>query len=57
MIEILEGTHETINYGNSMGVRMFHNVDYEDYPEHWHTAIEIIMPVHEGYNVIVGEKK
>lgn len=23
MIEILEGTHETINYGNSMGVRMF----------------------------------
>ena len=57
MIEILEGTHETINYGNSMGVRMFHNVDYEDYPEHWHTAIEIIMPVHEGYNVIAGEKK
>lgn len=57
MIEILEGTHETINYGNSMGIRMFHNVDYEDYPEHWHTAIEIIMPIHEGYNVIVGEKK
>ena len=36
---------------------MFHNVDYEDYPEHWHTAIEIIMPIHEGYNVIVGSKK
>ena len=57
MIEILEGTHETINYGNPLGLRLFHNVDYEDYPEHWHTAIEIIMPIHEGYNVIVGSKK
>ena len=57
MIEILEGTHETINYGNPLVLRMFHNVDYEDYPEHWHTAIEIIMPIHEGYNVIVGSKK
>lgn len=57
MIEILEGTHETINYGNPLGLRLFHNVDYEDYPEHWHTAIEIIMPIHEGYNVIIGSKK
>lgn len=57
MIEILEGTHETINYGNSLGVRLFQNVEYEDYPEHWHTAIEIIMPLREGYNVIVGTKK
>ena len=32
MIEILEGTHETINYGNPLGLRLFHNVDYEDYP-------------------------
>lgn len=57
MIEILEGTHETINYGNPLGVRLFHNIDYEDYPEHWHTAIEIIMPLHEGYQVDVGSKK
>lgn len=57
MIEILEGTHETINYGNPLGVRLFHNIDYEDYPEHWHTAIEIIMPLHEGYQVDVGDKK
>lgn len=57
MIEILEGTHETINYGNPLGLRLFHNVDYEDYPEHWHTAIEIIMPISEGYNVIIGSKK
>ena len=24
MIEILEGTHETINYGNPLGLRLFH---------------------------------
>lgn len=45
MIEILNGMTETINYGSSLGVRLYHNVDYEDYPEHWHVGLEIIMPV------------
>ena len=56
MIEILEGMHETINYGNSLGLRLFHNRDYEDYPEHWHTAIEIIMVTESEYGVIIGDK-
>ena len=55
MIEILEGTHETVRYGNNSGVKMYHNTDYEDYPEHWHTSIEIIMPLAEDYTVTVGE--
>lgn len=54
MIEILEGTHETVRYGNNSGVKMYHNTDYEDYPEHWHTSIEIIMPLAEDYTVTVG---
>lgn len=57
MIEILNGLHETINYGDSLGLRLYHNVDYEDYPEHWHTGIEIIMPVTSVYTVIVGEER
>lgn len=57
MIEILDGVHETINYENSLGVRLFHNSEYEDYPEHWHTAIEIIMPLKGGYVVNVGAKR
>ena len=56
MIEILNGMHETINYGNSLGLRLYHNVDYEDYPEHWHVGIEIIMPVEDTYRVGVGEQ-
>ena len=31
MIEILNGMHETINYGDSQGFRLYHNVEYEDY--------------------------
>lgn len=57
MIEILNGSHETVNYGNSLGMRLYHNKEYEDYPEHWHTAIEVIMTIHGGYGVIVGEQK
>ena len=56
MIEILNGMHETINYGNSLGLRLYHNIDYEDYPEHWHVGIEIIMPVEDTYRVGVGEQ-
>lgn len=56
MIEILNGMHETINYGNSLGLRLYHNVDYEDYPEHWHVGIEIIMPVEDTYRVGIGEQ-
>lgn len=56
MIEILNGMHETINYECSLGLRLYHNVDCEDYPEHWHVGIEIIMPIKNGYEVIVGDE-
>lgn len=56
MIEILNGMHETINYGDSLGMRLYHNMEYEDYGAHWHTGIEIIMPIENGYTVIVGEE-
>lgn len=54
MIEILDGIHETIKYGNSLGLRLYHNMEYEDYPEHWHAGIEIIMPIRDGYQVVAG---
>ena len=56
MIEILDGMYETINYGDSLGIRLFHNDEYEDYPEHWHTGIEMIMPVENGYTVCAGKE-
>jgi hypothetical protein len=57
MIEILEGTHEIINFKSTLGIRLFNNGEYEDYPEHWHTAIEIIMPLKHGYQVVIAGNK
>lgn len=56
MIEILNGMKETIHYLSESNVRMYHNIDYEDYPHHWHVGIEIIMPANNWYDVIVDQK-
>lgn len=56
MIEILDGIHETINYGNSLGLKLYHNGEDEDYPEHWHSGIEMIMPVTGVYTVLAGKE-
>lgn len=57
MIEILNGLHETIDYGDSMGIRMYRNVEIESYPEHWHTGLEVIMPLINKYHVSTGEER
>lgn len=55
MIKYLEGMKETIAYGSSV-FRLMLNREAEDYPPHWHTGIEIIMPLENGYQAIVGSK-
>ena len=45
MIEILNGTHETVAYREMKGIKVFLNTDPEDFPLHWHTALELIMPI------------
>ncbi len=56
MIEILNGIHETVAYDAVNGLKLYHNVQVEDYPLHWHTALEIIMPVKNKYTVMVDGK-
>ena len=51
LIEILNGTHETVSYRSMSGVRAYINTDAEDFPLHWHTALEIIHPVENEYRV------
>lgn len=53
MIEILNGIHETVAYDSFRGMKLYRNVQAEDYPLHWHTAMEIIMPVKNEYTVII----
>ena len=51
MIETLDGLFETVNCKQSTTLKLYDNVEYEDYPMHWHPAIEFIMPVENGYKM------
>ena len=51
MIETLNGTHETVNYRENTNLRIYDNTQFEDYPTHWHSPIEIIMPVQNNYRI------
>lgn len=55
MIENLKGIHETVNYKSDSNLRLYRNTETEDYPQHWHTPVEIIMPVRNQYSVLLGE--
>ncbi len=51
----LNGIHETVKYKENSNVKLFINVEAEDYPIHWHTPMEIIMPLEGGYTVQIGD--
>ncbi len=51
MIESLNGIFETLNYKQSTSIKLYDNDEYEDYPAHWHTTPEIIMPTENIYTV------
>jgi AraC-like DNA-binding protein len=38
-------------YETSIQVRLYDNTENENYPLHWHSAVEIIMPIKENYEV------
>ena len=55
MIKILNGIHETVAYNSMNGLNLYHNREAEDYPIHWHTPLEIIMPVEGIYTVVIDD--
>lgn len=44
MIANLKGIYETVEYKDDSFIQLYDNVEYEAYPRHWHTCVEIIMP-------------
>lgn len=52
MIKILEGTKETVSFDKSNIFMLFDNDEYEEYPTHWHTPVEIIMPTENPYDLV-----
>lgn len=54
MIENLNGIHETVNFKENMNIRLYDNDESEDYPAHWHTPLEIVMPTESDYRIDCG---
>ena len=57
MIKNLSGEYETVEYENKRFVMLYDNVETEYYPTHWHTAVEIIMPLENNFTVLTGDKQ
>ena len=53
MIQNLNGIFETIKYNNSNSILLYRNDISENYPVHWHTGFEYIMPIENDYTVII----
>ena len=52
MITGLHGVFEQVSYRNDFSFILHMNQTNENYPLHWHPAIEIIMPIENSYEVI-----
>ena len=51
MIANLKGSYETVEYRDASSLQLYDNDNYEAYPRHWHTCIEIIMPTRGEYTL------
>lgn len=56
MIETLNGICETVNCKQGTSLKLHDNREYENYPAHWHTAMEIILPLDNCYTVETPER-
>ncbi len=56
MIETLNGYHETVNFRDRPLFRLYHNIEATDYPPHWHSNMEIIMPLRNWYLVEMKDR-
>ncbi len=46
---------EAVEFHADSSLRIWCNEQNTDYDYHWHTALEIIMPVENHYDVLLGE--
>lgn len=51
MIKFLEGERETVSFESDSTLLLYNNTDFEEYPNHWHTPVEIIMPLEGDYTL------
>ncbi|PXV95859.1 AraC-like DNA-binding protein [Lachnotalea glycerini] len=51
---IVEGDYEIIKYQNDTIIRIWYNEQNQNFKPHWHTALEVIIPVENYYEVIAS---
>lgn len=56
LIKYLSGDYETVDYDEKKYVLLHDNDDNEAYPVHWHSAVELLMPLKNYYIVNIGGK-
>ena len=52
---VLKDTYEAVQFHNNSSVRIWCNEQSEGFDHHWHTALEIIMPAENYYDVEMGQ--
>lgn len=55
IMRILDGIYEKVDYENNSSILLHINHETDNYSIHWHTAIELIMPVTNFYTVTIGK--
>lgn len=55
MIEILNGIQETVQFKEDTNLRLYNNDEAENYPKHWHSPLEIIMPTVNSYHAVCSD--
>lgn len=57
MIKHLTDDFETVEYDTKKTVMLYDNVQFEEYPVHWHREIEMIMPIRKNYYMEIAGKE
>lgn len=54
-MRILDGIYEKVDYKDNSSILLHNNIEVDSYSPHWHTAVEIIMPVKNIYTIVIGK--
>lgn len=54
-MRIMDGIYEKVDYLNNSFILLHINKETDCYSTHWHTAVEVIMPVINHYTIIIGK--
>ncbi len=55
-VEHFGGYHEIVPFAGNRHVIVYMNDESTSYPTHWHTPLEILMPVENGYTAHIGNR-